>query len=83
MLGPFLFIVYINDLLEVVQSNISIFADDTKLYRSIITSDNSSTLLSDLDLLVKWCRVCHMKNLILLTSISWLEFSIQAVHSKC
>ena len=30
MLGPLLFIVYINDIPEVVQSNIAIFANDTK-----------------------------------------------------
>ena len=60
MLGPLLFIVYINDLPEVVQSNIAIFADDTKLYRTIITSDDSNILQSDLDLLVEWCKVWQM-----------------------
>ena len=37
MLGLLLFIIYINDLPEVVQSNIAIFADDIKLYRSRLT----------------------------------------------
>ena len=32
VLGPLLFLVYINDLPEVVSSSIKIFADDTKLY---------------------------------------------------
>ena len=47
---------------EVVQSNIAIFADDTKLYIFINTPDNSSTLQSDLDLLqVECCRVWQIK----------------------
>ena len=60
VLGPLLFIVYINDLPETVQSNIAIFADDTKLYRSIISPDDSTILQSDLDLLVEWCKVWQM-----------------------
>ena len=43
----------INNLAEVVQSNIVIFADDTKVKRSIIIPDNRSTLQSDLGLLVE------------------------------
>ena len=50
-------LLYINDLHEVVQSYIAIFADDTKLYRPIITPDDSNVLQSDLDLLDEWCKV--------------------------
>ena len=32
LLGPVLFIIYVNDLPEVVQSKLSMFADDTKIY---------------------------------------------------
>ena len=56
MLGPLLFIVYINDLSmpEVVQSNIAILPMTTSYIRICInTPDNSSTLQSDLDLLVE------------------------------
>ena len=56
MFGPLLFIVYVNDLPEAVQSNIAIFADDTKLYRSIIIPDDGSILQSDLDQLVEWVK---------------------------
>ena len=41
ILGPLLFLVYINDLTEVVSSDIRIFADDTFIYR---TADSDSTL---------------------------------------
>ena len=35
VLGPFLFIVYVNDMPNVVSSDLYMFADDTKLYRTI------------------------------------------------
>ena len=60
VLGPLLFIIYINDLPEALQSNVAIFADNTKLYRFIITADDSNILQSDLDLLVDWCKVWQM-----------------------
>lgn len=56
VLGPLLFIICINDLPEVVQSNIAIFTNDTKLYRPIIILEDSNILQSDLDL-VEWCKV--------------------------
>ena len=60
VLGPLLFIIYINDLPESVQSYAAIFADDTKLYRPIINAEDSNILQSDLDLLVEWCKVWLM-----------------------
>jgi len=42
VLGPVLFAIYVNDLPQVVESLIALFADDTKLYHSI-TSDLYST----------------------------------------
>ena len=39
VLGPILFLVYVNDLPDSVLSNLYMFADDTKLYRAI--KDNS------------------------------------------
>ena len=60
LIGPLLFITYINDLPESVQSYTAIFADDTKLYRPIINAEDSNILQSDLDLLVEWCKVWLM-----------------------
>ena len=35
ILGPLLFVIYINDLLDVVEASMLLFADDPKLYRQI------------------------------------------------
>jgi len=51
VLGPILFLLFINDLPNNISSKIKIFADDTKLYNS---SSNHLLLQSDLDRLVSW-----------------------------
>jgi len=61
VLGPILFIIYINDLPEVVNSNIYLFADDTKIYKSISTQADQEVLQSDIDNLSKWSETWLMK----------------------
>jgi hypothetical protein len=56
VLGPILFLIYINDLPEYVKSNVRLFADDTILYRSIKSERDSRILQDDLDRLVDWER---------------------------
>ena len=55
VLGPLLFILYINDLPDCVQNEVRMFADDTKLFKEV---ENISTcpLQDDLDRLVDWSR---------------------------
>ena len=49
VLGPFLFLTYINDLPEVVQnSSTKLFADDCLLFREITTARDQRILQSDL-----------------------------------
>ena len=55
ILGPLLFLIYVNDLPRSISSQVFLFADDTKLIRSISTSADHVQLQTDLDNLAKWC----------------------------
>ena len=54
VLGPILFLVYINDLEEGVTGNILTFADDTKLFRKTKEIGDKQKLQDDIDTLVRW-----------------------------
>ena len=54
VLGPILFLIYINDLEEGVTGNILKFADDTKLFRKVKEIGDKQKLQDDIDKLVKW-----------------------------
>lgn len=55
VLGPLLFLIYINDLGTNLTSCVRIFADDCIIYRKINTSDDHLALQNDLNLISSWC----------------------------
>ena len=60
VLGPILFLVYINDLEEGVTGKILKFADDTKLLTKIKEIEDKQNLQDDIDKLVKWSEKWQM-----------------------
>ena len=61
VLGPTLFLVYINDITERCSSSIRLFADDTIVYREIRTKEDHVYLQQDLDHLTTWANSWQMK----------------------
>lgn len=54
VLGPVLFIIFINDLPDLIKSTCKLFADDTKLYNAIFSSEDQNVLQQDLFALCDW-----------------------------
>ena len=57
LLGPILFTIYINDISTNITSTVKIYADDTKIYRTINGPDKDiSALQLDLNRLSDWAN---------------------------
>jgi len=72
VVGPTLFIYFINDMPDVVDCMVRVFADDTKAYTSVESETKKTMLQDSIDKLVQWtdkwllhfnstkCKVIHM-----------------------
>jgi hypothetical protein len=76
VLGPILFIIFINDLPQEITSHIYLFADDTKLFKAIATPIDQEEFQKDISQVATWterwllplngdkCSVMHLGNTI-------------------
>jgi ribonuclease P/MRP protein subunit RPP40 len=55
-LGPLLFLLFINDIVEIFSLNVLLLADDVKLYSTIRDISDCMRLQSNVDVLYGWCR---------------------------
>lgn len=56
VLGPLLFLLFINDISGVIKSNIRRFTDDCILYTNLIDQTDSTQLQEDLNHVEAWCK---------------------------
>lgn len=70
VLGPLLFILYINDLPDIVKTHCKLFADDAKIYKEINNIEDFEDIQCDLYKLCQW-------------TAKWLLFSTQKSAKSC
>lgn len=58
--GPLLFLIYINDLLENLENEGFLFADDSGLLRPIRDINDQWSIQRDLDRIAKWCQIWRL-----------------------
>jgi len=61
VLGPLLFLLYVNELPSWIKCDMRMFADDTKLWCRITKDADSSVLQDDLDSLQSWSDIWQLK----------------------
>ena len=85
VLGPILFVIFINDMPDIVGTIYQLFSNDAKLYRSIISPEDNRKLQDDLDGINEWstrwqlpfiidkCKSLHISRKISGIAMKWKE----------
>ena len=60
VLGPLMFLIYINDIGDKVSSSLQFFADGCVLYRTVRSLEDSKQLQYDLDSILEWSKIWQM-----------------------
>ena len=60
VLGPILFLIYINDLEDDISSKVLKFADDTKVFRKVTNDTDKQSLQDGIATLAKWSEKWQM-----------------------
>ena len=60
VLGPLLFLIYVNDMEKGINAEISKFADDTKNFSTVCTTEQQQKLQSSLDSVNTWSKIWQM-----------------------
>ena len=61
VLGSSLLLIFINDLINNIQSTIRLFADDCLTYRPMCSSIDHEVLQQDIDTLTSWAETWQME----------------------
>ena len=74
VLGPVLFLIYINDLADVLENcSVSIFADDSKIYFKADCTADIDAIQSDINNVFAWCQEWQLtvatRNVVCCTSV--------------
>jgi len=81
ILGPILFLLYVNELPKIVHNTAKMFADDTKIYSSIIDELDCDKLQDDLNSLSAWSAQWLLKFNESKCIVLKLKESIQYIYS--
>ena len=61
VIGPLLFLLFINDMPNEMNCNIQLFADDAKIFKTVDNEEDHQDLAKDLDNLENWARLWQMR----------------------